>query len=127
MSLAHHQPKYERAEAIIGYRPQKFEKGYLWEALQVAGSGQNRIGGRLVYDGNKRLAILGDTAMALAIAGPWYERDDTLASTKLAANLIEAVVGAVWLDSDESIAAVRQVMEALGFFAMVIFISFPHI
>jgi hypothetical protein len=33
-----------------------------------------------MYDGNKRLAILGDAAMALALARPWYENDDTLGS-----------------------------------------------
>ncbi|CAC9888352.1 unnamed protein product [Aureobasidium pullulans] len=136
MSTAVYKLKLERAEVIIGYYPRKPAEFYLWEALQVAGSGQNLIGGRRVYDGNKRLAIVGDAAMASAIAGPWYEQDDTLgsvahetglvgcmvvnprnpvqASTKLAANLVEAVIGAVWLDSDESMSAVRQVMETLG-------------
>ncbi|THX87720.1 hypothetical protein D6D05_02025 [Aureobasidium pullulans] len=152
MSTAMYKLKLERAEVIIGYHPRKPAEFYLWEALQVAGSGQNLIGGRRVYDGNKRLAIVGDAAMASAIAGPWYEQDDTLgawdtkrqrllsnanlarvahetdlvgcmvvnprnpvqASTKLAANLVEAVIGAVWLDSDESMSAVRQVMETLG-------------
>ncbi|KAG9522142.1 hypothetical protein KCU93_g7155, partial [Aureobasidium melanogenum] len=157
MSSIQYQFKLERAEALIGYRLQKPEDGYLFEALQVAGSGQCRIAGRLAYEGNKRLAIVGDTAMTLAIAGPWYEKDDTLgdwdskrqrllsnnnlariaretglvecmvvnprnpvqASTKLAANLVEAVIGAVWVDSNESIHAVRQVMEALGLFTVV--------
>jgi ribonuclease-3 len=41
-------------------------------------------------------------------------RNPVQASTKLAANLVEAVIGAVWLDSDESMSAVRQVMETLG-------------
>lgn len=40
-------------------------------------------------------------------------RNPVQASTKLAANLVEAVIGAVWLDSDESMSAVRQVMETL--------------
>lgn len=81
MSSIQYQFKLERAEALIGYRLQKPEDGYLFEALQVAGSGQCRIAGRLAYEGNKRLAIVGDTAMILAIAGPWYEKDDTLGST----------------------------------------------
>lgn len=81
MSTAQNQLKLERAEALIGHRLQKPDQGYLWEALQVAGSGQYRIAGRLTYDGNKRLAIVGDTAMALAIARPWYEKDDTLGLT----------------------------------------------
>jgi len=33
---------------------------YLWEALQVAGSGVHRSGMRRIPDGNKRLAIIGD-------------------------------------------------------------------
>lgn len=78
MSTAIYKLKLERAEVIIGYHPRKPAEFYLWEALQVAGSGQNLIGGRRVYDGNKRLAIVGDAAMASAIAGPWYEQDDTL-------------------------------------------------
>lgn len=81
MSTAQYQFKLERAEALIGYHLQKPEEGYLWEALQVAGSGQCRTTGRSAYDGNKRLAIVGDTAMTLAIARPWYEKDDTLGST----------------------------------------------
>ncbi|KEQ73745.1 ribonuclease III, partial [Aureobasidium namibiae CBS 147.97] len=151
MSSNQYQMKLERAEAIIGYHPQKPQEYYLWEALQVAGSGHTRIVGRSAYDGNKRLAIVGDTAMALALARPWYKKDETLgdwdsqrqrllsnnnlarvaresglvdcmvvnprnpvqASTKLAAALVEAIVGAVWIDSDESIDAVRQVMETL--------------
>jgi hypothetical protein len=78
MSSNQYQAKLERAEAIIGYHPQKPEKYYLWEALQVAGSGHTRISGRSAYDGNKRLAIVGDSAMALALARPWYEKDEIL-------------------------------------------------
>jgi ribonuclease-3 len=80
MSSSQYLSKFERAQAIIAYHPKKSEAYYLWEALQVAGSGQNRISGRSMYDGNKRLAILGDAAMALALARPWYGNDDTLGS-----------------------------------------------
>lgn len=76
--LNQYQLKLERAEAIIGYHPQKPEKYYLWEALQVAGSGHTRISGRSAYNGNKRLAIVDDSAMALALARPWYEKDEIL-------------------------------------------------
>jgi ribonuclease-3 len=72
--------KLERLENIIGYHPQMPQAQYLFEALQVAGSGHNRIGGRPVSDGGKRLAIGGDAAMALALTRPWYEQDDTLGS-----------------------------------------------
>jgi len=181
MSSSQYQMKLERVEAIIGYHPQKPQEFYLWEALQVAGSGHTRIVGRSAYDGNKRLAIVGDTAMALALARPWYKKDETLgssscrhrifhvltakgdwdsqrqrllsnnnlarvahesglvdcmvvnprnpvqASTKLAAALVEAIVGAVWIDSDESIDAVRQVMEALRLITLVSLLSTPYI
>lgn len=54
-------------------------------------------------------------------------RNPVQASTKLAASLVEAVIGAVWIDSDESIAAVRQALEALGLFTMVSFILLSYI
>jgi hypothetical protein len=80
MSIAQYKLKLERAEDIIAYHPKKSEEFYSWEALQVAGSGQIRINGRSAYDGNKRLAIVGDAAMALALTRPWYEKNDTLGS-----------------------------------------------
>lgn len=54
-------------------------------------------------------------------------RNPVQASTKLAANLVEAVIGAVWIDSDESIAAVKQAMEALGLSKMVSLILVSHV
>lgn len=78
MSISQNQLKLERAESIIQYRPQKPQDYYLWEALQVAGSGHTRIAGRSAHDGNKRLAIVGDTAMSLALASPWYKKNETL-------------------------------------------------
>ena len=81
MSSNQYQMKLERAEAIVGYCPQKPQDYYIWEALQVAGSGQSRISGRSTFDGNKRLAIVGDAAMALALARPWYEKDEALGSS----------------------------------------------
>lgn len=54
-------------------------------------------------------------------------RNPVQASTKLAANLVEAIIGAVWIDSDESIDAVRRVMEALRLVTLVSLILFPHI
>lgn len=38
-----------------------------WEAIQAAGSGVYIIGNRRIPDGNKRLAILGDTILKLAV------------------------------------------------------------
>ncbi len=44
----------------------------LWEALQAAGSGVTSIGGRPLMDGNKRLAILGDAVLNVALIEEWY-------------------------------------------------------
>lgn len=45
----------------------------LWEALQAAGSPVYSIGQRRLFDGNKRLAVLGDIVLDLALAEPWYQ------------------------------------------------------
>lgn len=54
-------------------------------------------------------------------------RNPVQASTKLAANLVEAIFGAVWIDSDESIDAVRKVMEAVRLIILVSLMSLPYI
>lgn len=54
-------------------------------------------------------------------------RNPVQASSKLAATLVEAIIGAVWIDSGESIVAVRNVMETLGIMTLVSLLSFPHI
>ena len=43
----------------------------LWEALQVVGSGVLRIGDRQIRDGNKNLAVLGDSVMATVLCTDW--------------------------------------------------------
>ncbi len=44
----------------------------LWEALQAAGSGVTSVGGRPLMDGNRRLAILGDAVLNVALIKEWY-------------------------------------------------------
>ncbi|KAL8719450.1 MAG: hypothetical protein Q9225_003539 [Loekoesia sp. 1 TL-2023] len=57
-------------ESIIGYT---FDDPYLvWEAISAAGS-IITLGHRRFPNGNKRLAILGDTVLHLALAEAWYE------------------------------------------------------
>lgn len=57
-------------QGIIGYT---FVDGSLvWEAVSAAGSIISG-GGRRFPDGNKRLAILGDTVLQLALAENWYD------------------------------------------------------
>ena len=57
-------------ESIIGY---VFDDRFLlWEALQAAGSPVVHAGGRSFRNGNKRLAVLGDTVLQLALVEQWY-------------------------------------------------------
>ncbi len=60
-------------ETIIDYRftdPLK-----LWEALQAAGSPVSAINGRHIHEGNKRLAMIGDSVLKLAFVSQWYTGD----------------------------------------------------
>lgn len=78
MLYPQHQGKVTRTEAGLHYKTRKPEKAYIWEALQVAGSGHNMIGGRNVPVGNKRLALLGDAVMPVTMIGHWYNEDGAL-------------------------------------------------
>ncbi|MCJ1279640.1 hypothetical protein MMC21_007464 [Puttea exsequens] len=57
-------------ENIIGHRFN--DPTILWEALQAAGSGLQSVGTRHFADGNKRLALLGDAVLKLALIDDWY-------------------------------------------------------
>ena len=48
----------------------------LWEALQAAGFGSTSAGTRRFPDGNKRLAVLGDTILQLVLVSMWYDSPD---------------------------------------------------
>jgi len=56
--------KMDRAERLIGYTFTR--RDLLWEALQVAGSGQARIGDRDTSKGNERLAIVGNGVLTFS-------------------------------------------------------------
>ncbi|KAJ9663579.1 hypothetical protein H2201_005540 [Coniosporium apollinis] len=60
----------EGCQAILGY--QFNDSDLLWEALQAAGSPVVYIGARHLRDGNKRLALLGDTVLKLVLVREWY-------------------------------------------------------
>lgn len=61
-------------ENIIGY---KFTNlSMIWEALQAAGSLVPVVGNRRLVDGNKRLAVLGDTVLQLALAETWLDANE---------------------------------------------------
>lgn len=58
-------------EALTGYHFRNID--HLWLALQAAGSPVFRIGGRRVgSDGNKRLAVVGDSVISLMICTRWF-------------------------------------------------------
>lgn len=62
--------KIATAEAIIRYT--FVDKSLLWEALQMAGSGVTYAGNRTVPDGNKHLAVGGDTVAQTVLWQQWY-------------------------------------------------------
>lgn len=60
----------QTVQDIIGYRFR--EQLILWEAMQAAGSNVRSAGDRVFVDGNKRLAVIGDTVLQLVLAERWY-------------------------------------------------------
>lgn len=61
-------------ENIIGYNFN--DPLVLWEALQAAGSTSRSAGTRRFPDGNKRMAVLGDTLLKLVLVHEWYDSAD---------------------------------------------------
>ena len=57
-------------EDVLSY--QFNDRNILWEALQAASSRVVSIGGRVLTDGNKRLAMLGDAIVNVALIEEWY-------------------------------------------------------
>lgn len=85
MSLMRRTQMVEGCQAVLGYDFN--DSDLLWEALQAAGSPVFAVGGRYLPDGNKRLALLGDTVLKLVLVREWYTsgRDrgsDIIASVK---------------------------------------------
>ncbi len=62
--------KVQAAMTIIGYTFN--DPLIVWEALNAAGSNVMRAGGRVFLDGNKRLALLGDSILKSALLDDWY-------------------------------------------------------
>lgn len=155
-------PTVRKLQSKLGYtfkNPQ-----YLWEAVQARGSvshpdevssaGTERPGAGLhnFPDGNKRLALLGDTILKLAILEDWYKGQEsrekitrfignvganpsliTIGRAKgldalinknpsdkgypvggrTIADTIEAIIGAVYVDSNSNVQIVKEVMQKL--------------
>lgn len=74
MSTTHMSNTKSQVEVIIAYT--FTDPLILWEALQAAGSTVRSAGTRRFPDGNKRLAVLGDTVLKLVLVGEWYDSPD---------------------------------------------------
>ncbi|RJE22523.1 RNAse III [Aspergillus sclerotialis] len=131
------------AEDIINYM--FAEPSLLHEALQASGCESP--------DGNKRLALVGDAVLKLALVAEGHDRDESRArinhvlstkasnfylahrgfvlgldryvdkcqsqlgtpvSPKIMATTMEAIIGAVFLDSGNYVSALTNVLDALG-------------
>ncbi|KAL9580523.1 MAG: hypothetical protein Q9212_004445 [Teloschistes hypoglaucus] len=66
--------RVQRLQDIIGY---SFEDPSIaFEAVSAAGAAITSVGARRFPNGNKRLAVLGDTVLQLALAEGWYDGDE---------------------------------------------------
>ena len=75
-------PTVRKVQKEIGYNFK--DTLYLWEALQApgsivrsgeiagAGTARHSVGFQRFPDGNRRLAVLGDTVLRLALVEDWY-------------------------------------------------------
>ena len=66
--------RVEEAQAIIQYH--FLDETTLWEALQAPGSVASLIGHRRAVEGNKRLALLGDALLRVAIVQKGYSEGE---------------------------------------------------
>ena len=78
-------PTVSQLQKIIGYKFNDCQ--YLWEAVQAPGSitrsgetphaltKRHSVGFARNSDGNKRLAVVGDTVLRLALCDDWYFSD----------------------------------------------------
>lgn len=64
------QLRLQDAQRILGYTFNNTE--YLQEALLAAGAGMLQLRGRLVTDGNKRLALVGDAVLKVLLLQDWF-------------------------------------------------------
>ena len=67
--------KVQACEQILDSRFNDFT--LCWEALQVAGSGVRRAGGRNIDKGNQRMAVLGDTVLKAALCEKWWASNES--------------------------------------------------
>ncbi|KAJ5063706.1 ribonuclease III domain-containing protein [Bipolaris maydis] len=129
-------------ETILQYHFSNSE--LLDEALLAAGAAASSKDIEGDVQGNKRLALLGDSVLQEVVLEPWYNSEEsTGGNTKLsqiahrsgissyitknpsqegqvpqetAASTIEALVGAIYLDSGKDISMVKKALKVIGFF-----------
>ncbi|CAD6592085.1 MAG: hypothetical protein ASARMPRED_005972 [Alectoria sarmentosa] len=71
-------PKLDTIDAVESLIQYRFNHtALLWEALQCSGIIFDSEGQAVLPDGNKRLAIIGETVLRLALADEWYKRSGT--------------------------------------------------
>lgn len=69
----------QKTEGLMDTFPLRIHETFiddLWEALQIAGSGIDSISGKLIPNGNTRLAIAGDAFMAAVLVRQWLASRD---------------------------------------------------
>ena len=71
----------DNVQTILGH--QFKDRSLLLEALHTAGAVFRFAGGRVDPDGNKRLALLGDTVLKLALLDLWYHGGSSRGTAKL--------------------------------------------
>lgn len=69
------QSRQLEVQSIIGYNFNSPK--HLYEALRAARDRQANVGNECLADGNRRLAMIGDAAMKLALSLTWYETHDS--------------------------------------------------
>ena len=86
-----------KLQQLIGYKFKNAQLG--WEAVQAPGSitrigetvhartvKDTTVGFETLPDGNKRLAVVGDTALRLALCEDWYLGDEARGKDKFVGN-----------------------------------------
>lgn len=53
------------------------DKSILLKVLQASGNGVSQVGNRRITDGNKRLAMVGDSVLQLVVLDDWFIREES--------------------------------------------------
>ncbi|PNS18170.1 hypothetical protein CAC42_3615 [Sphaceloma murrayae] len=75
------QIRQHKVTAIRAMLGQDLDEGYVWEALQMPGSGVFAVHGRRLHKGHRPLAGVGDRVAALLVAGDAYHQNVDVGTT----------------------------------------------